>query len=294
MTRPLNWLTAPDPFEKSHAPPLVVEQRLPPAEFMGSIRGYEVPANGLAIWFLGQNGFILKDPSGLLLGIDLYLSNSCARLYSHLPFRLDRQLPIFIEPEDLDVDFFVTTHSHDDHADPETIERHRAASRKTKYIGPWQSIQKYRTLGVEEEDCILIHAAETLALGNGTFLAGTFALPTDPTDLNHIGLLFEASNGITLYNTGDSAYSELLGSLLPQHVDICAICINGGFHNLSHMQAAEVVKAIRPKVVIPSHYDMMVNTWSPPSMFQVALSVLNVFCEYRMLRYYEPYVYVRT
>src|ERR1700761_4947230 len=150
MTHPLNWLTAPDPFEKSHAAPLVVEQRIPSAQFMGSIRGYKVPSNGLAIWFLGQNGFILKDPSGLLIGIDLYLTNSCARLYSHLPFRLDRQLPIFIEPEDLDVDFFVTTHSHDDHADPETIERHRVASRNTKYIGPWQSIQKYRNLGVEE------------------------------------------------------------------------------------------------------------------------------------------------
>jgi L-ascorbate 6-phosphate lactonase len=282
------------PFDRSADIHPIVDRRIPSPEFMRAIREFAVPANGLGIWFLGQNGFILKDPSGILTGIDLYLSNSCARLYSNLPFRLDRQLPVFIEPEDLDIDFFVTTHSHDDHADPETIERHSAASPKTKYIGPWQSIQKYKQIGVRDSDCLLLHPAEKLTLGTHVSLTGTFALPTDSTDLNHIGLLFQASNGITFYNTGDTAHCELLGSLLPQEVDICAICINGGFHNLSHMQAAQIVKDIRPKVVIPAHYDMMVNNWSPPEMFEVGLSVLGVHSQYRMLEYYEPYMYTRT
>ena len=47
----------------------------------------------------------------------------CASTYAHLPYRLDRQLPVFIDPEDLDIDVFITTHSHQDHADPETIVR---------------------------------------------------------------------------------------------------------------------------------------------------------------------------
>ena len=90
---------------------------------MDSIRTYEVPSDSLAVWFLGQNGFLLKSASAPLIGIDLYLSDSCAETFSHLPFRLNRQLPVFIEPEDLDVDVFITTHSHHDHADPETISR---------------------------------------------------------------------------------------------------------------------------------------------------------------------------
>jgi len=115
---------------------MLVPQVMPSRTFMDSIRTYEVPSNALAIWFLGQNGFLLKDASGLLIAIDLYLSDSCVKRYSHLPFRLNRQLPVFVEPEDLDVDVFITTHSHQDDADPETL--HRLLRKdSTDFIGPW-------------------------------------------------------------------------------------------------------------------------------------------------------------
>ena len=64
-------------------------------------RESKVPADALAIWYLGQNGFILKASKGPVIGIDLYLSNSCAAKFSHLPFRFDRQIPVFVEPEGL-------------------------------------------------------------------------------------------------------------------------------------------------------------------------------------------------
>jgi L-ascorbate 6-phosphate lactonase len=106
-----------DPYNREAKIELVLPPLIPSRVYMESIRAFEVPTDGVAIWFLGQNGFILKSGEGPLIGIDLYLTNSCAALFAHLPYRLDRQLPVFIEPEDLDVDIFVTTHSHDDHAD---------------------------------------------------------------------------------------------------------------------------------------------------------------------------------
>lgn len=132
-----------------------------------------------------------------------------------------------------------------------------------------------------------------MELSEGVTLQGTFALPTDNTDLNHTGVLVTFANGITFYNTGDTAYIDRLGALLPTDVDVCAVCINGGFHNLSAMQAATMVKEIRPRVVIPSHYDMMVNNVGSPQMLQVALDVLGVDTEFRMMNYYEPWVYRR-
>jgi L-ascorbate 6-phosphate lactonase len=281
-----------DPFDRTAPIQLVVPKLLESRQYMASIRQFSVPPDSIAIWFLGQNGFLLKDASGLLIGIDLYLTDSCAASFAHLPFRTDRQLPVFIEPEDLDIDLFITTHSHQDHADPETIRRVRKTS-KVRFLGPFDSMRIYRECGVPESLCRLIHPGETISIGASTTVQATFAMPTDATDLNHTGMLIEFGNGIRFYNSGDTAYTELLTPLLPTHVDICAICMNGGFHNLSAIQAASIVKAVRPRVVVPCHYDMMVNNVGSPGMLHVAMEVLGCNASFVVMKYYEPWLYRR-
>jgi L-ascorbate 6-phosphate lactonase len=262
------------------------------AKYMESIRSFEPPSGALAAWFFGQNGFLLKEAGGPLIGVDLYLTDSCAGRFANLPYRLNRQLPVFIEPEHLDIDIFLTTHSHDDHSDPETLVRMQKGN--TLFVGPFDSIARYRECGVFADSCRLIHPGQKLDLGASTTVTGTFALPTDATDLNHVGFLFRFSSGISFYNTGDTAYSENLLRLLPSGVDICAICINGGYHNLSPQEAATVVKSLRPQIVIPCHYDMMVNNVGSPEMFRVALDNLHSDAEFTLLKYYEPWVYQKV
>jgi L-ascorbate metabolism protein UlaG (beta-lactamase superfamily) len=108
-------------------------------------------------------------------------------------------------------------------------------------------------------------------------------------DLNHSGVLIRFANGITFYNTGDCGYCELLGSLLPRGVDLCAICINGGFHNLDALQAAHIVKAIEPSVVIPCHYDMMINNTGHPDRLRAALDLVGSAAKMQVLDYYQPW-----
>ena len=281
-----------DPYNR-HAPiDFVMPRLLESREYMRSIRAFSVPADTLAVWYLGQNGFLLKDVAGPLIGLDLYLTNSCARSFAHLPFRLDRQLPIFIEPEDLDIDVFITTHSHDDHADPETIRRLTSFD-NTTFVGPFDSLRVYSECGVPESHRRLIHPGETIQLSATTTVHATFALPTDATDLNHTGMLLEFANGIRFFNTGDTAYSDRLAALLPEEVDICTICINGGFHNLAPLEAAAIVKAIRPRVVVPCHYDMMVNNVGSPDMFRAALDLVGSEATFSLLPYYQPWLYSR-
>ena len=280
-----------DPYDRAvpiqYVTPKLMESKL----FMNSIRNFHPPSNALAIWYLGQNGFILKFGRGPVIGIDLYLTNSCASTFAHLPFRMDRQLPIFIEPEDLDVDIFITTHSHQDHADPETIARmHKSAP---IFVGPFDSCRLYRECGVPEPNIRSIHPGETCDLDGSVTVQGTFSLPTDRTDLNHIGILLRFANGTTFFNTGDTAYAERLSELLPVEVDVCAICINGGFHNLSHIQAASVVHAIRPRAVIPCHYDMMINNVASPAMLRVALDLIGSNASFILMEYYKPWLYQR-
>jgi L-ascorbate 6-phosphate lactonase len=139
----------------------------------------------------------------------------------------------------------------------------------------------------------LIHPGETVDLGSSTSVQATFALPTDATDLNHTGVLLRFSNGLTFLNTGDTAYAERLVALVPFDIDVCAICINGGFHNLSATDAAALVKAIRPRVAIPCHYDMLVNNVGSPEMLRVAIEAADCDAKFVAMRYYQPWLYQR-
>lgn len=278
-----------DPYDRATPVQLVLNALIPSRDYMRSVREFQVPSGSLAVWFFGQNGFLLKAGSGPLIGIDLYLTNSCAERFAHLPFRLDRQLPVFVEPEDIDVDVFLTTHSHDDHADPETLRRLHHW-RDIHFVGPWQSVARYRECGIAASQCTLIHPAQTCTIG-GVDITGTFALPTDSTDLNHSGVLLRFPGGITFFNTGDTAWCELLGSLLPAAPDICTVCINGGYNNLNAGQAARLIAALRPRVAVPCHYDMMINNVANPEMFRVALDILGCPIPVYIPGYYAAWLY---
>ena len=89
---------------------------------MQRIKGFKVPRNRVGVWWLGQNGFVFKTPEGTLLSIDLYLTNSVPVLLPDLPVDLNRMQPIFLAPEELETDIYACTHSHFDHADPQTIQ----------------------------------------------------------------------------------------------------------------------------------------------------------------------------
>ena len=279
-----------DPFDMDAEIKLVVPKIMTSSNFMKSIKELTVKKNCLAIWSLGQNGFIIKDHYGTLICIDPYLSNYCAEadINQNFNFRLDRQLPIFIEPEDLDVDIILITHSHDDHADPYTLSK--IEKNKPVFIGPWEAYQKFKFFGINEKQCKLIHPAEELSVG-GINIFGTFSLPTDLTDLNHIGFVIKFKDDLTFYNTGDTNYTELLGYAGKFKPDIATICINGGFNNLDTMEAVKITKMIKPKVIIPCHYDMMINNTGNPLVFESFLNIENSVSKFHLMNYYEPYIY---
>ena len=72
----------------------------------------------IKLCWLGQSGFLVRTGDTVLLA-DPYLSNSCAKLKSKLDHT--RGTPIVREPSKVKVDFYLITHAHADHFDPETI-----------------------------------------------------------------------------------------------------------------------------------------------------------------------------
>ena len=245
---------------------------------MQQIRATPVPRGGIRLWWLGQNGFIFKSPEGTVVSTDLYLTDSCAALGESIGVDLARAVPVF-----------TCTHNHQDHTDPETIRglRNKDAA---LFLGPHPSCAVFAAEGVES-------GRIQPAWPQGVFefrdlrLRGTFALPTDTSDLNHMGFLLQFGNGPKVYITGDTDYTELLEEAAVHNPDLVITVINGGFNNLSHWEAARLVKTIRPKAAIPCHYDMFWTNGVDPKMFEASLRIQGAEARYWELRHGEGNVF---
>jgi L-ascorbate 6-phosphate lactonase len=258
-------------------------------ECMESIRQYKVKKGSVALWWLGQMGFLIKTPEGTVLSVDAYLTNSCQKVGESLGLNLDRRVPVFIEPEELDVDHFLCTHSHYDHADPETIERLRKQAVQT-FVGPGLACQTFCRYGVGAAKVQQMYPGGQLQFAD-VLVHGTFAMPTDESDLNHMGFVLAIENGPRLYISGDTDYTDLLGHVGKLEPDIMVTCMNGGFNNLSHWEAADVAAMIKPKVAIPCHYDMFPDNTADPEQFRASLRYKAPQVKYERLEYVKPFVF---
>lgn len=252
---------------------------------MKDIRNFRVPAKQVGIWWLGQNGFIFKTSEGTLCSVDLYLTNSVPELLPDLPVNLHRSQPIFLMPEELETDIYACTHSHFDHADPMTI-RNLRNKETIQFIGPSFTCRMYESYGIEESRIVPIWPQGEVS-HRDIKIRGTFALPTDDSDLNHIGFLITFFDQFKVYITGDTDHSELLASVAKHSPDVMITCINGNFNNLSHWEAAELAKWIKPKLAIPCHYDMFPDNSIDPAQFRASLKIQAPNVEYFELPHAE-------
>src|SRR5712671_5747392 len=141
-----------------------------------------------------------------------------------------------------------------------------------QFVGPHPSCGVYRKEGVEEGRITPTWPQRELEFKD-VRIYGTFALPTDDSDLNHMGYVFHFGGGPRVYVTGDTDFSELLFNAAKQKPDLVITCINGGYNNLSHWEAAEVCGKIGPKAAIPCHYDMFPDNSADPKQFRATLKL---------------------
>jgi L-ascorbate 6-phosphate lactonase len=160
----------------------------------------------------------------------------------------------------------------------------------THFVGPHPSCEVYRAEGIETGRIVPAWPACELELRD-IHIRGAFALPTDDTDLNHMGYTFTFAGGPKVYVTGDTDFSELLFSTAKYAPEIVITCINGGFNNLSHFEAAQVVAKIKPKAAIPCHYDMFPDNAVDPRQFRASLKLYAPDTRYQELQHGKPFVF---
>jgi len=256
---------------------------------MEQMRSLSVPKGAAACWWLGQSSYIFKSPGGTLVGVDLYLTNSCASIGLALGLDLERRVPILITPQELDIDLFTCTHNHGDHTDPDTIQA-LGQKHQMQFIGPPPSCEVFAKCGVDSGHIVPAWAGCEIPFRD-VVLRGTFSMPTDDSDLNHLGYVFQFGQGPSVYLTGDTADHPLVASAQKYAPDLMITCINAGFNNLSTWQAAQLASQIRPKAAIPCHYDLFADNAADPRQFRAALKYLAPEVNYIELELGQPFVY---
>ena len=197
---------------------------------MRELRSFAVPAGSVALWWLGQGGFVVKSPGGKIVVLDPYLSDSCKAVGDHYGYDLDRLVPPPMPAADLvGVDLYAVTHTHQDHLDPETVAAYRSAGGKGPWLAPAETADKMVEWGIPRDEIWMTWPNKSVTLGDLTIRA-TFAIPNGGDDLTHVGYIFRVQDGPTVYFTGDTSYHEILGIAAAEHKpDILVAVINGGF-----------------------------------------------------------------
>lgn len=231
------------------------------------------PENGLAIYYLGQAGFAIRNHEGTLVVIDAYLSNAVDR-----EFGFKRMTPAVVTPEELEADYWLSTHSHLDHLDTDALPT-IAKCEKTFFLGASDCEDIYRKFGIPANRYAIVHENEQKAFP-GLTVRGVFA---DHGELapDALGLLMDFG-GIKVFHTGDTCFApEKIKASLNTAIDILIAPINGQFGNMAAREAVELANILKPKYVIAAHFWMFLEhvgergTGDPTTFLQEAADIFK-------------------
>ena len=254
-----------------------------PSQLISELQDQRVTKSSVAIWWLGQAGYLVKSPDGAIVVIDPYLSDACEQLGREIGFDMRRMVAAPLLGEQLVcVDRYIVTHSHLDHLDPDTLSRYRLAGGRGPFIAPSEARIKLIDEGVEPGQIEEMWPNREVRLRDISVRA-TFAIPFGSDDLTHVGYLLTVTGGPRIYFTGDTGYHEVIGESVSQHKPDVMVTVINSFRNLSPTEAAKLAWQVKPKVVIPCHYGMFPDNSVPPRALRTSLIPYAMQDRYREL-----------
>lgn len=277
---------------------LSIAQRL----LVDQIVHLQVPYGQLALWSLGQAGFIIKGGKTLAC-IDPFLSSGPG---------LTRRIPIVLEPGALsDLDIVFATHEHLDHADPLTLGPMLAASENAVLVTSPQAAAIAQSVGVAEA-CIITPALgqrhEHAGLAWTALPAAHYSYELDAQGCSRwMGFVIEC-NGVTIYHSGDTImFPELTHALQElkqgQPIDLALLPINGRDYmreavdivgNLWPHEAVEVARLLGVRTLIGMHNDLFAANRVAPGLLYDAVDRIAPDLCCHTLQAGELYLVVRT
>ena len=228
------------------------------------IQDTQVEPGSVAIFWLAQAGFAFKTPNGKVIYTDPYLTDYVQRALPEFGLGFKRLMPKLIDVEDVEADYVISSHSHQDHLDIDALPG-LLKNPGTQFIGSPDCLPFYEEVGVPKSRFTILHEEEILNLGEFS-LTGIYA---DHGELapEALGLLLDF-DGIRIWQVCDTAYRpEKWQDLFQSKVDILLPPINGAFGNLNGVEAARLSHDVGAKVVIPCHFWMFAMHHGDPAEF---------------------------
>jgi L-ascorbate metabolism protein UlaG (beta-lactamase superfamily) len=263
------------------------------------INGLAVPPGQLALWSLGQAGFVIKGGSTLAI-IDPYLSNSIGEQGGP-----NRRFPPPLDPTDLtDVQVVFATHEHQDHTDPATLLALLASSPGALLVASPQGQQIALDAGLEQKRIFVPRVGERIAMDHLAYTAVPAAHYQYEVDEQQrarwMGFVIEC-NGVTLYHSGDTIMTpELLPALDAFTLDLALLPINGRdffreeqeiVGNLWPGEAIQLAQRLTPRVLIGMHNDLFAENRVRPGLLFDEMDRLAPFLRCHLLQPGELYLY---
>jgi len=265
-----------------------------------------VPPGSLALWALGQSGFVIKGGDTVVY-IDPYLSSAVDEAGYAPPGTFPRQFPPPLLPEDAtNAQWVFCTHEHADHTDPKTLGPLAQASPQARFIGPANSRHILRSLGIPDGRVVVPPIDTPQTLGPLTFTAipaAHYGLDCDAEGgFRWLGFIIQL-NGVTLYHAGDTIlYDGLVERLRKHSIDIACLPVNGrdGWRerrgmigSLDGREAAELAATVNAEVLIPMHNDVFAANHVTPAILADFLDRTYPRQKCHWLQPGELYFYVR-
>lgn len=242
-------------------------------ELLEEIKDTKVSEGELAIWYLGQCGFVLKQQK--IIYIDPVLNdiqeNGNSRRFYEPPF----------EPEMVEADYVFCTHEHADHMAKETILGIYKNNKAVRFVLPGVCKEIASGWGISEDKLIEAGANQPFALSDITVHGISTAHPTHRKGAagKEWSLAYGLEmNGIFLLHMGDTYITERLLCDLKQlpAPNVFLPPINGADYfrdkeniigNMSAREAAFMAEELSADLTIPMHYDMIKGNTCDPFVF---------------------------
>lgn len=260
----------------------------------------ELTKNQTGIWYLGQEGFVIKHNG--CIAIDPYLSDyvdkNCCQYV-----KWKRLYPAPMKGEDLDfLQAVLCTHTHYDHADPWTLPKIAQANPDTKFVVPAPEVETFVGYGIERDRIVPAYADKPLKIGDFTItpIPSAHEVFHIDADGNYKELGYIIDDGCTrIFHAGDMCMYDGLVERL-RKIDVAILPINGRDYfrnqndiigNFDSVEAITLAKEIKAKLLVPVHHDLYEVNRVNPAIFVDALMKINRKQRYHVFVEGEKYIY---
>ena len=218
----------------------------------------------LALLWLGQAGFAVRNSGGKTAVVDPYLSDAVERICG-----LKRLMMPVLEPEELSPDLILITHHDEDHLDLDILPGILARNPATKLLAPETAYRMCRKAGIREEQ--LVHFDEGAKVTLGGFEAEAVFADHGDHAPDAVGILL-TTEGHTVYFSGDTSFQcERMKYAASKKIDILVLPINGEYGNMNAYEAVDLARMVGAKLTIPSHFWTFIRHGGDPYAFALQM-----------------------